>query len=297
MAVSQIERELVHPGSFSCPGCGLTVAFRHVIKTLGKNTAVVTTAGCGSVVAGYYPTTTSKVPFFHCSFGTAAATAAGLKAGYTGLGRKKVQVLAWAGDGGTLDIGFQSLSGAAERNDDIIYVCYDNEAYMNTGVQRSSGTPFGTWTTTTPQPAFEDRPKKDIVAIMAAHGIPYIATACVAYPQDLARKVRQAKKISGFRFLHILIPCPTGWLYPSRDTIHIGRMAVESRLFPLIEIFNGNNYRVSAMGKKIPVDDFLAAQGRFKGIETDAYPVVQNLIDQRWSELQGLCCAGEELKR
>jgi pyruvate/2-oxoacid:ferredoxin oxidoreductase beta subunit len=288
METAQLKNEFVYPGSFSCPGCGLTIAFRHVVKTLGKNTAVITTAGCGSVVAGYYPATTSKLPFFHCSFGTVAATAAGVKAGYEMLGKQNTQVLAWAGDGGTFDIGLQSLSGAAERNDDIIYVCYDNEAYMNTGVQRSSSTPRGTWTTTTPREAPEDRSKKDIVGIMAAHGIPYIATACVSYPEDLVKKIRKAKKMKGFRFIHILIPCPTGWLFAAKDSIHLGRLAVLSRVFPLFEVFGGKDYRLNSMEEKIPVNDYLSAQGRFKTLSTGDYPNIQSEIDKRWSELISL---------
>ena len=288
MATAQMGDELVYSGSFSCPGCGLTMAFRHVAKTLGKNTVVITTAGCGSVVAGYYPTTTSKLPFFHCSFGTAAATASGLKAGLDMMGRTKTHVLAWAGDGGTFDIGLQSLSGAAERNDDMIYVCYDNEAYMNTGVQRSSSTPFGTWTTTTPHHAPEDRDKKDIVGIMAAHKIPYIATACVSYPRDLQKKIRTAKRVKGFRFIHVLIPCPTGWLYAARDTIRIGRLAVLSRVFPLFEVINGREYRLSPMGEKIPVAEYLAAQGRFRYLPVDDYHLIQENIERRWADLTAL---------
>ena len=294
METTLMENELVYSGSFSCPGCGLTIAFRHVTKALGKNTVVITTAGCGSVVAGYYPTTTSKLPFFHCSFGTAAATAAGLKAGLDMMGKTSTHVLAWAGDGGTFDIGLQSLSGAAERNDDIIYVCYDNEAYMNTGVQRSSSTPFGAWTTTTPHDVPEDRAKKDIVAIMAAHKIPYIATACVSYPSDLEKKVRKAKKIKGFRFIHVLVPCPTGWLYAAKDTIRMGRLAVLSRVFPLLEVINGNEYRLNPMGEKIPVDDYLFGQGRFKSLQVDDHHLIQDDIDKRWSEIMTLACRGEE---
>ena len=148
--MSHETKERVYPGGFACAGCGETIAFRHITRALGPKTSIITSAGCGSVVDGYYPFTASKDPFFHCSFGTAGATAAGLKAGYEILGQGEVTVLAWAGDGGTFDIGLQSLSGAAERNDDILYVCYDNEAYMNTGGQRSSATPRGSWTTTTP---------------------------------------------------------------------------------------------------------------------------------------------------
>ena len=283
-----MENEWVYPGSFACPGCGLTVAFRHVVKVLGKNTAVVTSAGCGSVVAGYYPSTTSKLPFFHCSFGTAAATAAGLKAAYEMMGKGKTHVLAWAGDGGTFDIGLQSLSGAAERNDDIFYVCYDNEAYMNTGVQRSSGTPFGAWTTTTPFQATEDRPKKRMAAIVAAHEVPYLATASISYPGDLQEKVARAKGIKGFRFIHILVPCPTGWLYPTKDSIRMGRLAVLNRVFPLFEVFRGKEYRLSAMGEKVTVREYLAAQGRFRGLTEEDVSAIQENVDRDWAELEAL---------
>jgi 2-oxoisovalerate ferredoxin oxidoreductase beta subunit len=287
--------ELMYPGSFACPGCGLTVAFRHVVKALGKNTVIVATAGCGSVVAGYYPMTASKLPFFHCSFGTVAATAAGLRAGLDMLGRTKTQVLAWAGDGGTFDIGLQSLSGAAERNDDMIYVCYDNEAYMNTGVQRSSSTPLGAWTTTTPFPFPEDRPKKHMAAIVAAHEIPYMATASISYAGDLEQKVRRAKSTKGFRFLHILVPCPTGWLYPTKESIRLGRLAVLSRVFPLYEAFGGKRYRLSPMGEKVPVKEYLTPQGRFKGLSEEAVEGIQRQVDEEWEDLQEVAERGKEM--
>jgi pyruvate/2-oxoacid:ferredoxin oxidoreductase beta subunit len=279
---------LFYSGSFSCPGCGLTMAYRHVFAALGKNTVVITTAGCGSVVAGYYPATTSGIPFFHCSFGTAAATAAGLRAGLDMLGKRKTHVLAWAGDGGTFDIGLQSLSGAAERNDNIIYVCYDNEAYMNTGVQRSSATPVGSWTTTTPNEATEDRPKKRIAAIMAAHEIPYLATASVSYPGDLRQKVRKAKRMEGFRFIHVMVPCPTGWLYPSKDSVRLGRLAVLSRIFPLYEVFRGMEYRLSPMGEKVPVNEYLKSQGRFRNLKERGISAIQDHVDRAWADLQDL---------
>ena len=286
--MAETQEELFYSGSFACPGCGLTVAYRHVFRALGRNTVVVTSAGCGSVVAGYYPATSSKIPFFHCSFGTAAATAAGLRAGLDMLGKTKTHVLAWAGDGGTFDIGLQSLSGAAERNDNIIYVCYDNEAYMNTGVQRSSATPAGSWTTTTPYEAPEDRPKKHIAAIMAAHEIPYIATASISFPEDLRRKVQRAKRLHGFRFIHILVPCPTGWLYPTKDTIRLGRLAVRTRIFPLYEIFNGKEYRLSAMGDKAPVHEYLKLQGRFRMVGEPDMAVIQEKVDRDWEALERL---------
>lgn len=286
-----MSEELVWPGGFACPGCGLTLAYRHVFKAMGKNTVVVTSAGCGSVIDGYYPHTASKLPFFHCSFGTAASTAAGLRAGLDMMGKARTQVLAWAGDGGTFDIGLQSLSGAAERNDNIVYVCYDNEAYMNTGVQRSSATPLGSWTTTTPPGALEAHPKKDIAGIMAAHRIPYIATACIAYPDDLKRKVRRARRIQGFRFIHLLVPCPTGWLYPPRDTVRLGRLAVQARVFPLYERRDARTLRLSSMGEKIPVDPYLKSQGRFRFLTAEDIRRFQEQVDENWKGLRILASA------
>jgi pyruvate/2-oxoacid:ferredoxin oxidoreductase beta subunit len=276
---------MVAPGHFACPGCGESIAFRHVLHALGRNTVVVTTAGCGSVVDGYYPTTASRVPFFHCSFGTAATTAAGVKAGLEMQGDRRTHVLAWAGDGGTFDIGFQSLSGAAERNEDILYVCYDNEAYMNTGVQRSSATPKGAWTTTTPKGALEDRPKKNLIAILAAHEIPYVATATVAYLEDLEEKVKRAKKIAGFRFIHILSPCPPGWIFPPEKTIRLARLAVTSRIFPLFEVENGKEYSLSPMEEKVSVREYIQGQGRFRNFTEEEMAMLQRNVDQAWDDL------------
>lgn len=280
-----MKNEMMNPGHFACPGCGEALAFRHVLRTLGRRTVVVATAGCGSVVDGYYPITASKVPFFHCSFGTAATTAAGVKAGLEMRGDSKTIVLAWAGDGGTFDIGFQALSGAAERNEDILYVCYDNEAYMNTGVQRSSATPKGAITTTSPKSAPNDRVKKDIVSILAAHNIPYLATSVLAYPEDLERKVRRAKAMSGFRFLHVLVPCPPGWSFPPDKTITLSRLAVLSRVFPLIEVVDGKVWTVGVPGQVATVREYVRAQGRFKAAGDEEIVAVQASVDEAWTAL------------
>jgi pyruvate/2-oxoacid:ferredoxin oxidoreductase beta subunit len=282
---AKLEEEFLSSGHFACPGCGETLAFRHVLKALGRRVAVITTAGCGSVVDGYWPLSASKVPFFHCSFGTAAATAAGLKAGLEMIGDRTTTVLAWAGDGGTFDIGFQSLSGAAERNEDILYCCYDNEAYMNTGIQRSSATPKGSWTTTTPVQNLKEEPKKDIDAILAAHRIPYLATASLAFPEDLAQKVKKAKRIKGTRFIHILIPCPPGWRFQSDLTIRLSRLAVETRTFPLFEVDHGMRYQLNPMPKKIPLKEYVRLQGRFSHLSEKQIEVIQKEIDTKWEEL------------
>jgi len=282
---TKLEEEFLSSGHFACPGCGETLAFRHVLKALGRKVAVITTAGCGSVVDGYWPLSASKVPFFHCSFGTAAATAAGLKAGLEMIGDRTTTVLAWAGDGGTFDIGFQSLSGAAERNEDILYCCYDNEAYMNTGIQRSSATPKGSWTTTTPVHNLKEEPKKDIDAILAAHRIPYLATASLAFPEDLSRKVKKAKRIKGTRFIHILIPCPPGWRFQSDLTIRLSRLAVETRAFPLFEVDYGMRYQLNPMPEKIPVKEYVRLQGRFSHLSEKQMEAIQKEIDTKWEEL------------
>ena len=203
--------EVMAPGHLGCAGCGGTLAMRLALKALGRKTVLVVPACCWSVIDGPAPYSAAGVPLMHTPFASAAAAASGVRAGLDLKGDTTTTVCAWAGDGGTFDIGLQALSAAAERNENILYICYDNEAYMNTGVQRSSATPFGAWTTTTPAQHVKDRPKKDLLAIMAAHGIPYAATATVAYPDDLIAKVRKAAAIRGTRFIHLLAPCPPGW--------------------------------------------------------------------------------------
>ncbi|MDI6756147.1 MAG: thiamine pyrophosphate-dependent enzyme, partial [Thermodesulfobacteriota bacterium] len=228
MRYERPKEEFLYSGHIGCPGCGSSLAMRYTLQALGKKTMVVIPACCWATVAGFFPSTSLKVPVLHTAFETAAITASGVKKGLMARGIEDVQVLAWAGDGGTFDIGLQALSGCAERNDDIIYVCYDNEAYMNTGIQRSSATPFLSWTTTTPNPAFKDTPKKDIMEIMAAHRIPYAATASPAYPEDFLNKMRKVREIRGLRFIHILSSCPPGWKFPSELSVKISRLAVET---------------------------------------------------------------------
>ena len=227
------------------------------------------------------------MPLFHTAFETAACTAAGVRAALEMKGDNETHVLAWAGDGGTFDIGLQALSGAAERNDDIIYVCYDNEAYMNTGIQRSSASPFGAWTTTTPADAFKSQEKKNIMEIMAAHRIPYAATATVAYPNDLMDKVRRAKALRGTRFFHILCPCPTGWRTPPDISIELSRKAVQSRVFPLYEVFDGTRYRWTKQPEqKISVADYLKPQRRFAHLTEEQIAFVQSQTDAKWDKLK-----------
>ncbi len=278
--------EYMGPGHLACQGCGAALAMRYALKALGPNTSMDFPACCWSVIDGPFPHSSLQVPLFHTAFETAASTAAGVKAGYDMLGKTDVNVVAWAGDGGTYDIGIQALSGAAERNDDIIYVCYDNEAYMNTGIQRSGSTPLKAWTTTTPVKHPEDRPKKRLVDIMAAHRIPYIATVSIAYPEDMVRKFKKAKEIKGTRFILVISPCPPGWKTRPEDTIKLARLAVQTRIFPLLEIYNGLEWKLSMDIKKpVPVLEYLKLQGRFRHLTEEDVKMIQENVDREWEIL------------
>jgi len=281
------QQELLLPGHLACQGCGAALAMRHALKALGEKTIVVIPACCWTIIAGAFPYSALKVPVFHTAFETAASAAAGIRAGLDMLGQEDVTVLAWAGDGGTFDIGLQALSGAAERNDDIIYVCYDNEAYMNTGIQRSSATPWGSWTTTTPEKHPKDRPKKDMIAIMAAHRIPYAATASPAYPEDLVRKMERAKSIKGTKFIHIICPCPPGWKYPSELSVKLARLAVQTRTFPLYEVEEGRKYTINVKPEVLPVEEYLKLQGRFRHLTERDIGLIQETVDAEWERLIG----------
>jgi pyruvate/2-oxoacid:ferredoxin oxidoreductase beta subunit len=280
------KEDLLSSGHLACPGCGAPIAMRLVLKALGPKTIVTLPACCWSIIAGPYPQSSLGVPLYHTAFETGAAVASGIKAALDVAGDTETTVMAWAGDGGTFDIGIQALSGAAERNEDILYCCYDNEAYMNTGIQRSSSTPWGAWTTTTPSAHPENRPKKDILAILAAHGIPYAATASVAYPDDLVAKATKAKGIRGTRFLHILSPCPPGWKCQDEDAIHLARAAVRTRIFPLMEVENGSRWRFTVDHPGGPVEPYLRKQGRFRHLTDRDIEDIQAGVDARWEVLK-----------
>jgi pyruvate/2-oxoacid:ferredoxin oxidoreductase beta subunit len=287
MIKDQVPREdLLTPGHLACPGCGAPIAMRFVLKALGPKTIITLPACCWSIIAGPYPQSSVNVPLYHTAFETGASLASGIRAALDVRGDKDTTVLVWAGDGGTFDIGIQALSGAAERNEDILYCCYDNEAYMNTGIQRSSSTPWGAWTTTTPSDHPENHPKKDMLAILAAHGIPYAATASVAYPTDLLEKVKKAKAIHGTRFLQILSPCPPGWKCADEDTLHLARSAVRTRIFPLMEVENGQRWRFSVDHPGDPVEPYLRKQGRFRHLSEEDVAKIQADVDARWQVLE-----------
>jgi pyruvate/2-oxoacid:ferredoxin oxidoreductase beta subunit len=285
MDAELMERELMHSGHVGCPGCGAAIAMRFLLKALGDKVVMVIPACCWSIIAGPYPQSTLKTPIIHCAFETAASTASGVRAALDALGDTETQVVAWAGDGGTFDIGFQALSGAVERNEDFLYVCYDNEAYMNTGIQRSSSTPYGAWTTTTPGRDWKKMRKKNIVEALVAHRIPYVATASIAFPDDLIRKAQKAMAIKGSRFLHIYASCPTGWRIPSEMSVKIARMAVQTNIFPLYEVDDGKNYTINYKPREYLVREYFRLQGRFRHLTDHDLDQIQAMVDEDWQRL------------
>lgn len=257
--------EYMLPGNRTCAGCGAALAYRHALKALGAKTIVVVPAGCVTVLHGMYPRASVKVPVLHTAFETTGAAASGVAAALEAQGKDDIAVVGWAGDGGTADIGIQAISGAAERGTNYIHVCYDNEAYMNTGTQRSGATPCGVRTATTPGSGKAEQ-KKDMVMIMAAHGIPYIATACTAYPMDLYEKFVKARTIHGTKYIHILCPCGPGWGFDPADSIDVGRVAIKTGIFNLFEIEEGR-VRFNGPSRKTPtfeVERYLEVQKRFR---------------------------------
>jgi len=255
------------PGHRACAGCGQAAAVRLIMEIAAPNCVVTNATGCLEVFTTPHPESAWGVPWVHSLFENAASVASGVEAALKKQGRlEEVRVLAFGGDGATLDIGFGALSGMFERNHDVLYVCMDNEAYMNTGVQRSGSTPFAASTTTSPagRRSFgEDRPKKDLPAISAAHGIPYVATASMSFFADLRRKTKKALGIRGAKYLQVHVPCPPGWGYDEKLSVDIGKLAVECGMYPLVEWENGEVTRVRKI-KKIPVEDYLKAQRRFR---------------------------------
>ncbi|MEM2866820.1 MAG: pyruvate synthase subunit PorB [Candidatus Hadarchaeales archaeon] len=280
--------ELLAPGHRACPGCGEVMALRLILKALGKEVIVVEATGCMEVVTTPYPQTAWRVPWVHGAFENAAAIASGVEAALKRLGRKGVKVVAIGGDGGTADIGLQALSGMMERGHNVLYVCTDNEAYMNTGIQRSGTTPFGAWTTTTPAGKVvrgEDRPKKDMPSIALAHRIPYVATASVGYPRDLLWKVRKAAGVEGPSYLHVHCPCPTGWRYDSSLTVRLARLAVETGCWILWEAEGGSIRLTFRPERRKPVREYLRLQGRFSHLTEEEVMRIQREVDERCREL------------
>ncbi|MFH0826833.1 MAG: thiamine pyrophosphate-dependent enzyme [Candidatus Omnitrophota bacterium] len=261
------DRVVFKPGHTACAGCGQSMAVRLVLEAAGPNTIVANNTGCLEVFSTRYPESAWGVPWIHSLFENAAAVASGIESALVYLGKKEgINVIAQAGDGGTADIGLQALSGMWERGHDILYVCYDNEAYMNTGIQRSGLTPFDSATTTSPsgrQSFGNIRPKKPMPEIALAHGIPYVATASAGFALDLQKKVKKAFSIKGPKYLQIHVPCPLGWRHEPNLTLAVAKCAVETGLYPLIEFEGGVLVARRQIAPK-PVEEYLKMQGRFK---------------------------------
>jgi len=279
------EEEIMSPGHLACQGCGAAMAMRYALKALGPKTITSIPACCWAVIDGPFPYSAAGIPIYHSAFETAASTASGISHALSQLHRDDVTALAWAGDGGTFDIGLQSLSGAAERGDNLIYIVYDNEAYMNTGIQRSSATPHGAWTTTTPVKHYKKGRKKNIMEIMVAHHIPYCATASIAYPEDLVKKLKKARGITGTKFIHLYAPCPTGWKHPPGITVKVARLATETNVFPLYEVEEGIYHINKKIKNPKPVTDYLKIQGRFRHLTEEEAAYIQDQVDKSWQRI------------
>ena len=288
------KKEYFAPGHRACQGCAEALAVRLVAKALGNNVIVGSATGCMEIVSSPLPFTNWKVPWLHVAFENAAAVLTGAESGYKALVRKGKRAekgtvfLAMGGDGATTDIGFQALSGAFERGHDFLYVCYDNEAYMNTGIQRSSSTPFGASTTTSPAGKVSHGQmtwKKNMAEIAVAHNVPYVATACSSYPFDLMQKVEKAAKHPGPAYVHILSVCPTGWRLPANKAIWIGRLAVETGVFPLYEVIDGKYGLTFEVPELRPVEEYLHPQGRFRHLTPDLIETIQTRVTAEYKKL------------
>jgi pyruvate ferredoxin oxidoreductase beta subunit len=289
------QKEYFAPGHRACQGCAEALAVRLIAKALGRNVVIASATGCMEIISTPLPFTSWRVPWFHVAFENTAAVASGIESGLKALMRKgriphkRIVTLGIAGDGGTADIGLQALSGALERGHDMIYICTDNEAYMNTGIQRSSSTPFGAATTTSPAGKVKMGQmtwKKNMAAIAAAHNIPYVATACPSYPIDLVQKVKKAAAIEGPTYLHILSVCPTGWRSTPENSIKLGRLAVETGVFPLYEIERGQ-YRLNVDFPKLrPMKEYTKLQGRFRHLSDEMLQDIEKRVHQEVEQLK-----------
>ena len=290
-------QELFGPGHRMCSGCGPAAMARMTMKALEKPAIVVNATGCLEVASTIYPDTAWKVPWVHTLFENIAAVAAGIEVSLRKQGKADgVDIVAFGGDGGTFDIGIQALSGALERKHDFTYICYDNEAYMNTGIQRSGATPYGASTTTTPAgskiPGKMDA-KKDLIGICVAHGVEYAATACVAYWNDYMTKVRRAAAVKGPAVIHVLAPCPLGWRFDTSETIKLAKLAVQTRYFPLYEVEGGKHKLSLKVPKPVPVEEFLKPQGRFRHLFAPEFAKdleeLMRQVESNWNRIAQLC--------
>ncbi|MDD5688583.1 MAG: thiamine pyrophosphate-dependent enzyme [Elusimicrobia bacterium] len=295
------KEELFTGGHRLCAGCGAGIIARQVLLACDKPVVVANATGCLEVATTIFPYTAWQVPWFHSAFENAAATISGIETAYNALKKKgkvteEINFIAFGGDGGTYDIGLQSLSGAMERGHRILYICYNNEAYMNTGIQRSSATPKGANTTTAPsgkKATGKIQMRKDLTAIMVAHNIPYVAQTTLSFQNDLISKVQKALSMNGAAFMNIMQPCRLGWGYPPEDTIRLGRLAADTCIWPVYEVINGE-YKLNYKPKeKKPVTEWLKTQGRFKHLfspgNEGVIEQIQQDVDKNWAKILSLC--------
>ncbi len=288
-------KEILAEGHNFCIGCGEALAMRLACKAIGENMIIAMATGCDEVCTTPLPVTSWRVPWLHTLFENVGAEISGVEAGLKALMRKgkiperDIKCIGMAGDGATSDIGVQALSGAIERGHNFLYICWDNEAYMNTGIQRSSSTPYGASTTTAPAGKVsigQKTRKKNMVEICVAHDIPYAATACPSYPFDLMNKVKKGAEVKGPAYVHILCPCCTGWRYPSKMTIQMGRLAVETGIFPLYEVENGR-YRLNVDRPTLkPVEEYLKPQGRYRHLTDKDIQEIQEMVNEDYAKLK-----------
>lgn len=290
------DEEFVALGRAGCPGCPAVIGARIASKVLGRNTIMVSATGC--MVANYGYAGATLFPYIHSLFPNAGSIVSGIDAGLKALGKRAgINLFSYSGDGGTVDIGLQALSGAVDRGHRFLYICYDNEGYMNTGGQRSGATPYKARTSTTPVGALiagEPRPiarRKDMVRIMAAHGIKYAATASIAFPVDYLRKVEKAINTDGPTYIHLQSPCIVGWGFDESMGVTIARLAVETCIFPLYEVEDGRKFKITKqITRKKPVEEYLKLQGRFKHLfkeeGNEHIKQLQREVDENWEYLQ-----------
>jgi len=281
------EEQIFYSGHCACPGCVEALSIRHILNTIGDDAVAIVPPSCTAVICGMQPFSSMKIPVYQTTLEASASSASGVRRALDVRGKRQTTVIAMAGDGGTYDIGLQALSSAAERNEDILYFCFDNEGYMNTGAQKSSSTPLHAATSSTPSGKLTR--KKNLIEIMAAHEIPYVASATPGFLGDLVRKVEKAKRIRGMKLITVLVPCLDGWGLPDDAGVEVARLAVESGVFPLYEVENGYRYTLNHPTKDLPVTDYLTRQRRFRHLTATEQAEIQETIDAGWERLQARC--------